>query len=157
MVKVPGTEAGHPGDPHADRRGINVNITLLFSQQVYAEVAEAYFSGLEACRRRKAVDPHKVASVASFFVSRIDTAVDEQLDEKIAARPTTGARRGCKSSRARSRSPTPSSPISSSKRIFAGERWQRLTQQGAQTAAPAVGAAPAPRTRPTATCSMSTS
>src|SRR5207302_6396406 len=63
--------------------GINVNITLLFSQKVYEQVAEAYLSGLEA-RAVNGEDISHVASVASFFVSRIDSAVDKLLDEKIA-------------------------------------------------------------------------
>src|SRR6201995_5530158 len=83
MVKVPATQEGLPAIEHLIGEGINVNITLLFSQKVYLQVAEAYLKGLE-----KYVaggnDPSHVASVASFFVSRIDSAVDKQLDEKIA-------------------------------------------------------------------------
>src|SRR5258708_39821 len=84
MVKVPGTKPGLPAIRTLISEGINVNVTLLFSQQVYAEVAEAYISGLEAFAK-KGGDPHKVSSVASFFVSPIDTLVDHQLDKKIAA------------------------------------------------------------------------
>ena len=84
MVKVPGTKPGLTAIRTLIGEGINVNVTLLFSQQVYAEVAEAYISGLEAFAK-KGGDPHKVASVASFFVSRIDTLVDDELDKKIAA------------------------------------------------------------------------
>src|SRR5918996_827618 len=84
MVKVPATKPGLPAIRTLIGEGINVNITLLFSQKVYAEVAEAYISGLEDLVA-KGGDPHKVASVASFFVSRIDTLVDEALDKKIAA------------------------------------------------------------------------
>ena len=84
MVKVPATKPGLPAIRTLIGEGINVNITLLFSQKVYAEVADAYISGLEDFVA-KGGDPHKVASVASFFVSRIDTLVDEALDKKIAA------------------------------------------------------------------------
>src|SRR5438477_4296516 len=84
MVKVPGTKPGLPAISTLISEGINVNVTLLFSQQVYAEVAEAYISGLEAFAK-KGGDPHKVSSVASFFVSRIDTLVDDELAKKIAA------------------------------------------------------------------------
>src|SRR5437764_1973669 len=84
MVKVPATKPGLPAIRTLIGEGINVNITLLFSQKVYAEVADAYISGLEDLVA-KGGDPHKVASVASFFVSRIDTMVDEALDKKIAA------------------------------------------------------------------------
>ncbi len=84
MIKVPGTEEGLPAIEALISKGINVNITLLFSQQRYAEVLEAYIAGLE----RFVADggnPARIASVASFFVSRIDTAVDKLLDEAAAA------------------------------------------------------------------------
>src|SRR4029077_4833422 len=84
MVKVPGTKPGLPAIPTLINERINVNVTLLCSQQVYAEVAEAYISGLEAFAK-KGGDPHKVTPVASFFLTRIDTLVDEELDKKIAA------------------------------------------------------------------------
>ena len=83
MVKVPATAAGLPAIRALTAEGINVNITLLFSQQVYDEVAEAYLSGLET-RAAAGADLSRVASVASFFVSRIDSAVDALLDDKIA-------------------------------------------------------------------------
>jgi transaldolase len=69
MIKIPGTSAGLPAIETAISEGINVNVTLLFSQDVYEQVALAYIRGLEKCK-----DPSHVASVASFFVSRIDTA-----------------------------------------------------------------------------------
>src|SRR6266851_2125770 len=84
MVKVPGTKPGLTAIRTLISEGINVNVTLLFSQGVYAEVAEAYISGIEAFAK-KGGDPHKVSSVASFFVSRIDTLVDDELDKRIAA------------------------------------------------------------------------
>src|ERR1700758_3006303 len=91
MIKVPGTKPGLTAIRTLIGEGINVNVTLLFSQQVYAEVAEAYISGLEAFAK-KGGDPHKVSSVASFFVSRIDTLVDDELEKKIAAaNPATAA------------------------------------------------------------------
>src|SRR5262249_4357970 len=84
LVKVPATEAGLPAIRRLTGEGINVNITLLFSQDVYEQVVEAYLGGLEDLIARGG-DPRKVASVASFFVSRIDVAVDKLLDEKIKA------------------------------------------------------------------------
>src|SRR6201997_3932399 len=84
MVKIPGTKPGIPAIKQMISEGVNINVTLLFSADVYAEVAEAYISGLEAFVA-KGGDPHKVASVASFFISRIDSLVDSQLDAKIAA------------------------------------------------------------------------
>ena len=83
MVKVPATPEGLPAIEHLIGEGISINITLLFSQKVYLQVAEAYLKGLEKFVG-KGGDPSHIASVASFFVSRIDTMVDKQLDEKIA-------------------------------------------------------------------------
>src|SRR5579883_1810705 len=83
MIKVPATREGLPAIEQLTAEGLSINITLLFSQDVYIEVAEAYLEGLEKLVA-KGGDPSHVASVASFFVSRIDTAVDKQLDEKIA-------------------------------------------------------------------------
>ena len=83
MVKVPGTKPGLPAIRTLIGEGININVTLLFSQQAYADVAEAYISGLEDFAA-KGGDPHRVASVASFFVSRIDSLIDDALDKKIA-------------------------------------------------------------------------
>ena len=82
MVKVPATPEGLPAIEQLTGKGLNINITLLFSQKVYIEVAKAYIAGLEKLVADGG-DPSHVASVASFFVSRIDTAVDKQLDEKI--------------------------------------------------------------------------
>src|SRR5207237_5330552 len=84
MLMTPRTTPGLPAIRTMLAEGVNINITLFVSQKVYAEVAEAYISGLEEYVA-KGGDPHKVASVASFFVSRIDTMVDEALDKKIAA------------------------------------------------------------------------
>src|SRR5580658_4939806 len=81
MIKVPGTKAGLPAIRRLIGEGINVNITLLFSQQVYEEVVEAYLAGLEQLVANGG-DPAKVASVASFFVSRIDVAVDALIEER---------------------------------------------------------------------------
>src|SRR5580693_4095715 len=83
MIKVPATPEGLPAIRDLIGEGINVNITLLFAQQVYEQVVEAYLSGLEALAA-KGGDVSKIASVGSFFVSRIDSAVDKLLDEKIA-------------------------------------------------------------------------
>lgn len=82
MIKIPGTPAGLPAVEEAIYEGINVNITLLFSVANYIQVADAYLRGLE----RRAADGKpidKIASVASFFLSRIDTMVDKQLENNI--------------------------------------------------------------------------
>lgn len=84
LIKIPGTSEGVAAVEGLLSEGINVNITLLFAVDRYEEVAGAYMSALE--RRRAAPEPlARVASVASFFLSRIDTAVDEQLQQKIAS------------------------------------------------------------------------
>jgi transaldolase len=84
MIKIPGTEAGGPAISEAISAGVNVNVTLLFSLESYEIAANAYLAGLE--KRAAAGQPiDRLSSVASFFLSRIDTKVDKQLDEKIAA------------------------------------------------------------------------
>lgn len=84
MVKIPATPEGLPAIQRCIAEGININITMVFAQQVYEQVANAYISGLEelAASGKKPLD--RVASVASFFVSRVDTLVDKLLAEKIA-------------------------------------------------------------------------
>ena len=79
MIKIPGTPTGAPAIAATIAAGINVNVTLLFSQAAYARVAEAYVEGLEY-RVQRGEPINRIASVASFFVSRIDTAIDKQLD-----------------------------------------------------------------------------
>lgn len=90
MVKIPATVEGLPAIEHLIADGINVNVTLMFSVSQYCDVAQAYLRGIERTR-----DPRTVASVASFFVSRVDTAVDKALEdmgtpEALALRGTAG-------------------------------------------------------------------
>ena len=156
MVKVPGTKPGLPAIRTLIGEGINVNVTLLFSQKVYAEVAEAYISGLEDFVA-KGGDPHKVASVASFFVSRIDTLVDEALDKRIAATADPAEKQRLAGAegqgRDRQRQARLSGSTSASSATSAGSAWRRRGRRRSACCGPA----PAPRTRPTATCSMSRS
>lgn len=84
MVKIPGTEEGVPAVRSLTAEGINVNITLLFANDMYWAVAEAYMTGLEE-RAKKGEDVSRVSSVASFFVSRIDTQIDKSIDARIKA------------------------------------------------------------------------
>jgi len=81
MIKVPATPAGLPAITALIAGGINVNVTLLFSVEVYLQVAEAFLQGLER-RVVRGLDIHHIASVASFFVSRIDTAIDAKLNAR---------------------------------------------------------------------------
>jgi len=82
MIKIPGTEAGLPAVEATIKAGINVNVTLLFSVESYINCAWAYICGLEA-RVAAGQEIHKLSSVASFFLSRIDNLIDAKLDEKI--------------------------------------------------------------------------
>src|SRR6202023_1752162 len=132
MIKVPATTAGLPAIRRLIGDGINVNITLLFSQQVYADVADAYIAGLEDFVA-KGGDPHRLASVASFFVSRIDTMVDEALDKKIAAAADPAEKARLKGLQGKIAIANAKLAYQMYQRIFRDERWQRLAQQGAQT------------------------
>jgi transaldolase len=84
LVKVPGTKQGVPAIEQLTSEGVNVNVTLLFSTERYEEIAEAYLKGLE--RRAKQGQPiHEIASVASFFVSRVDTLTDKLLETRLSS------------------------------------------------------------------------
>src|SRR3981189_1438702 len=132
MVKVPGTKPGLTAIRTLISEGINVNVTLLFSQQVYAEVAEAYISGLEAFAK-KGGDPHKVSSVASFFVSRIDTLVDDELDKRIAAARDQAEKTRLQGLKGKVAIANAKLAYQLYNKIYSDERWQRLAQQGGQT------------------------
>ena len=82
MIKIPGTEAGGPAIAATIAAGINVNVTLLFALDAYIRVAEAYAMGLEE-RVKQGQPIDKIASVASFFVSRIDTMIDTEIDRRV--------------------------------------------------------------------------
>ena len=86
MIKVPGTPAGPAAIRQLISEGINVNVTLLFAVQAYLDVAEAHIAGLEALRAGGG-DVSKVHGVASFFVSRIDTKIDQAIDARLKAGP----------------------------------------------------------------------
>src|SRR5207302_11235328 len=83
MVKIPATPAGLPAIQAMIAEGVNINVTLIFAIERYVKVVEAFLAGLEELRSNGG-DMSKVHSVASFFVSRVDTKVDEQLNRKIA-------------------------------------------------------------------------
>ena len=82
MIKVPGTAEGIPAFRQLISEGININVTLLFAQDVYEKVAEAYIDGVEKFAANGG-DVSRMASVASFFISRIDTLVDSLVDEQL--------------------------------------------------------------------------
>src|SRR6202034_3918564 len=84
MIKIPGTPEGLPAIRQAIGEGINVNVTLLFAQEVYEKVAEAHIAGLEDLAKRGG-NLKKIGGVASFFISRIDSLVESMLNEKLKA------------------------------------------------------------------------
>ena len=125
MVKVPATPAGIPAIRQLIGRGLNINITLLFSVSVYEQVVEAYISGLEDLKRAGG-DVSKIGSVASIFVSRIDTAIDKRLD-KLGDKQVADRLRG-KAAIANAKL-----AYVRYKALFSGPRWQRLAAAGAKT------------------------
>jgi transaldolase / glucose-6-phosphate isomerase len=130
MIKVPATPQGIPAVHELIAEGISVNVTLLFAQDSYERVAEAYIAGLETHAGRGG-DLKRVASVASFFISRIDTAIDTLIAARLQAGDNqTSLLRGL----------TGKVGIANAKltyqryqEFFSGPRWQALASQGAQT------------------------
>src|SRR6201996_830001 len=131
MVKVPATPEGLPAIEHLIGEGISINITLLFSQKVYIEVAKAYIAGLEKYVA-KGADPSHVASVASFFVSRIDSAVDKQLDEKIARANDPHEKERLAALKGKVAIANAKLAYQEYKELFSGARWEKLAAKGAK-------------------------
>src|SRR6201996_391430 len=131
MVKVPGTSAGLPAIEHLIGEGISINVTLLFSQKVYVEVAEAYIAGLEKFVA-KGGDPSHIASVASFFVSRIDSAADKQLDEKIAKANDPTEKERLAALKGKVAIANAKLAYVEYKKLFSGTRWDKLAAKGAK-------------------------
>jgi transaldolase/glucose-6-phosphate isomerase len=132
MIKVPGTPEGIPAIRELIGSGINVNVTLLFARSVYEQVAEAYIAGLEDLAGRGG-DLSKVASVASFFVSRIDALIDGKIDAmlKDGAAGTDPAL--LKSLHGKVAIANAKLTYQKYKEIFSGPRWQALAAKGATT------------------------
>src|SRR6202045_1999879 len=131
MVKVPATPEGLPAIQHLIGGGISINITLLFSQKTYIEVAEAYLAGLEKYVAGGG-DPSHVASVASFFVSRIDSAVDKQLDEKIARANDPSEKERLAALKGKVAIANAKLAYQEYKHLFSGARWDKLAGKGAR-------------------------
>ena len=128
MVKIPATKPGLGAIEDVIAKGRSINITLIFSLERYAEVAESYVRGLERLVAEGG-DPTKVASVASFFVSRIDTEADRRLEEVGAPKELQGKLAIANAKLA----------YEHYKEVFSGERWEYLARQGRDAAARAVG------------------
>ncbi|WP_025034396.1 bifunctional transaldolase/phosoglucose isomerase [Bradyrhizobium sp. DOA9] len=131
MVKVPATPEGLPAIEQLISEGISINITLLFSKAVYLEVAEAYIAGLETYVAGGG-DPSHVASVASFFVSRIDSVVDKQLDEKIARANDPSEKERLAALKGKVAIANAKLAYQDYKRLFSGPRWEKLAAKGAK-------------------------
>jgi transaldolase/glucose-6-phosphate isomerase len=131
MIKVPGTKPGLPAIRQLIGEGINVNITLLFSQQMYEEVVEVYLAGLEHLVGQGG-DPGKIASVASFFVSRIDVAVDKLIEEHTRQTDKADRREALAGLRGRIAIANAKLAYQRYKRLFAGPRWEKLRAKGAR-------------------------
>jgi transaldolase len=124
LIKVPGTEAGVRAFEKLTARGVNVNVTLLFAVERYREIAEAFIGGLE--RRLDAGEPiDRSASVASFFVSRVDTKVDAALEEL-----------GREDLRGKAAVANAKIAYAAFQEIFSGDQWERLREAGANVQRP---------------------
>jgi len=132
MIKVPGTREGLPAIRQLLEEGININITLLFAQSVYEEVAEAFQAALEA-RVKKGQDISHVASVASFFVSRIDSLIDGQIDTKLKAETDSNKRALLMSLQGKVAIANAKLTYRKYQELFSGPRWKALAAKGAQT------------------------
>jgi transaldolase/glucose-6-phosphate isomerase len=132
MIKVPATPQGITALGQLVADGINVNATLLFARETHEQVAEAYLSGLE---RHAAAggDLGRVASVASFFVSRIDTAIDGVIADRLAHGPDAREQALLRSLAGKVAIANAKLAYQRQQEIFAGPRWQALADRGAQT------------------------
>ena len=135
MVKIPGTVEAVPIIQQMLTEGININITLLFSVAAYERVASAYISALAA--RQAAGQPiDRIASVASFFVSRVDTLVDKLLDEKIAATGDATQKGWLQSLKGKAAIANAKIAYQSFERLFSGAEWDSLAAAGADVQRP---------------------
>ncbi len=132
MIKVPGTPEGLPAIRQLLSEGINVNITLLFAQERYEQVAEAYIAALEESAARGG-DVSRLASVASFFVSRIDTLVDNQAAARLKTVTSATERALLRSVMGRVAIANAKLTYQRYKELFSGDRWKKLAAKGAQT------------------------
>jgi transaldolase len=128
MIKVPATPAGMPAIRQLLGEGINVNITLMFSMEHYLQVAEAYLQGIETLAA--SAHPVPAASVASFFVSRVDSVVDKLLQERELRAGTPAERERCRKLLGRAAVANTRLVYQKFREIFSGSRFLRLKQKG---------------------------
>jgi transaldolase / glucose-6-phosphate isomerase len=132
MIKVPGTTEGLPAIRQLISEGININVTLLFAQEVYEKVAEAYIAGVEDLAKRGG-NLKKMAGVASFFISRIDTLVDSMIEDKLKATKDAQQQALLKSLLGKVAIANGKLTYQRYQKIFSGARWEALASKGAQT------------------------
>jgi transaldolase/glucose-6-phosphate isomerase len=132
MIKIPGTAEGLPAIRQAIGEGINVNVTLLFAQEVYEKVAEAHIAGLEDLAKRGG-NLKKIGGVASFFISRIDSLVDSMINDKLKTATDAQQQALLKGLLGKVAIANGKLTYLRYQRIFSGPRWQALAAQGAQT------------------------
>jgi transaldolase/glucose-6-phosphate isomerase len=132
MIKVPGTKECLPAIRQLLEEGININITLLFAQSAYESVAEAYIAALEA-RAAKGQDINHISSVASFFVSRIDTLADSLIDEKLKTASDSAQKTLLNNLKGKVAIANAKVTYKKYQELFSGPRWQALAAKGAQT------------------------
>ena len=132
MVKIPATQEGLPAIFDQISKGHNINITLIFAVERYTEVVEAYLAGLEKLHKDGG-DLSKVASVASFFVSRVDTKVDKILAEKVNQAQDPQQKRSLDQLFGKAAIANSKMAYEHYKQLFAGPRWDRLRKAGART------------------------
>ena len=131
MIKIPGTQEGLPAIEECLSEGLNINITLLFGVENYEQVANAYISALEKrAQRGEPVDG--IASVASFFVSRVDSLTDEKLKAKIDAASSEDERAALRSQMGQAAVANAKIAYEAYERIFSGPRWEALAAKGAR-------------------------
>jgi transaldolase len=131
MVKIPATQEGLPAISESISSGVNINITLIFGVENYRQVAEAYMKGLEKLYE-KGGNLHSVSSVASIFVSRLDTAVDKLLDRIVTGSPDSALRESALRLKGKIALANANEAYSVFRSIFVSERWRRLVRNGAR-------------------------
>lgn len=132
MIKVPATPEGIPAIRQLIGEGININVTLLFSQEAYERVVEAYLSGLEQLAGQGG-NLGQVASVASFFISRIDTAIDAMIAGRLKASTDPHEQALLRSLEGKVAIANAKLTYERYRHLFSGRRWEALAARGAQT------------------------
>src|SRR5256712_5752501 len=132
MVKIPATKEGLPAIEDQISKGNNINITLIFAVDRYDEVVEAYLSGLEKLHKDGG-DVSKVASVASFFVSRVDTKVDKLLSENVNTASDPKQKQTLERLYGKAAIANSKMAYEHYKELFSGPRWDKLRKAGART------------------------